>query len=169
LICIKHQSLQRATNEFISCEELELMSIMRVLAATDGSPGADRAVDAAAELATACGAELLLVNVGPSDLDKDLELLRRAENACVGDILESVSQEVLTKARERPTCRDVRKIRTCSRCGDAVRCILDVATKEKADVIVVGKRGYSRLEGLLIGSVSQKLASLAPCKVMIVP
>jgi nucleotide-binding universal stress UspA family protein len=147
----------------------ELMTIARVLVATDGSPGGDRAVDAAAELATQCEAELLLANVGPTDLDADLERLRKAENACVGDILEAASADILTEARKRPACRALSKSRGFSGSGDAVRYILDLARRERADVIVVGKRGRGRLEGLLIGSVSQKLASLAPCKVMIVP
>jgi nucleotide-binding universal stress UspA family protein len=145
------------------------MTIRRVLVATDGSAGGDRAVDAAAELAAQCGAELLLVNIGPSHLDDDLERLRSAESACIGDILQSVSAEVLVQAQKRPACRDLSRVRSVSAWGDAARHILDVAHTEKADVIVAGKRGHGRLAGLLIGSVSQKLVSLAPCKVMIVP
>ncbi len=36
----------------------------RIMVATDGSEGADRAVDLAAELAKAFGGELLIVTVG---------------------------------------------------------------------------------------------------------
>jgi len=36
-------------------------------------------------------------------------------------------------------------------------------------VIVVGKRGAGQVAGLLIGSVSQKLVSLSPLPVTIVP
>jgi len=36
-------------------------------------------------------------------------------------------------------------------------------------MIGVGRRGQGRLAGLLLGSVSQKLVSLAPCIVVVVP
>ena len=36
-------------------------------------------------------------------------------------------------------------------------------------MLVVGRRGRGRLSGLLLGSVSQKVASLAPCIVIVVP
>jgi hypothetical protein len=38
-----------------------------------------------------------------------------------------------------------------------------------AAAIFVGRRGRGRLSGVPVGSVSQKLASLAPCMVVIVP
>jgi nucleotide-binding universal stress UspA family protein len=53
--------------------------------------------------------------------------------------------------------------------GEPTEAIIDAVRREKADLLVVGRRGRSRLSGLLLGSVSQKLTSLAPCKVLVVP
>ena len=59
--------------------------------------------------------------------------------------------------------------RTHAGLGDAASFILEVAAREHPDVIVVGKRGRGRLSGLLLGSVSQKLVTLAQCNVLVVP
>ena len=45
----------------------------------------------------------------------------------------------------------------------------EIARRENADAIVVGKRGLGQLSGLLLGSVSQKVVSVAPVTVMVVP
>ena len=50
---------------------------------------------------------------------------------------------------------------------DAAACLTDVA--EGADLLVVGRRGHGGFVGLLLGSVSQKLAAHAPCPVAFVP
>lgn len=52
--------------------------------------------------------------------------------------------------------------------GDPAETILECA-REAVDLVVLGRRGRGRLAGLLLGSVSQKLVSLAPCAVMVVP
>jgi nucleotide-binding universal stress UspA family protein len=36
-------------------------------------------------------------------------------------------------------------------------------------MIIMGKRGLSRLQGLIVGSVSQKVVSTATCAVTVVP
>ena len=56
-----------------------------------------------------------------------------------------------------------------SRNGDVAQTIIEIAKEKRADAIVMGKRGHGTLAGLLIGSVTQKLVSLAPCTVIVVP
>lgn len=46
--------------------------------------------------------------------------------------------------------------------------IVAIAKKEMADVIIIGSRGFGAIKGVLLGSVSQKIAQTAPCPVMIV-
>jgi len=49
-----------------------------IMVATDGSEGADRAIDVAAELAKAFGGELLIVTVGGNVSGEELRQLERA-------------------------------------------------------------------------------------------
>lgn len=52
--------------------------------------------------------------------------------------------------------------------GDAAEAIIAHAGKASDPMIVVGSRGISRVRGLLIGSVSQRLAEHASCPVTVV-
>jgi nucleotide-binding universal stress UspA family protein len=47
--------------------------------------------------------------------------------------------------------------------------IADIAEKSKADLIVAGTRGHSLIEGLLVGSVTQRLLHIAKQPVLVVP
>jgi nucleotide-binding universal stress UspA family protein len=53
--------------------------------------------------------------------------------------------------------------RTVVRAGDPASVILEVAKAEQADLIAMGRRGLGDLAGLLLGSVSHKVAHLADC------
>jgi len=143
--------------------------MQRLLVATDGSEGADRALTAAAELAKATDAELIIVNVEQGFLHENLETVRGIEGASVDEVLYAASADILTRAQAKATALGVTKVRTRSGLGDAVGFVLEVVSDERPDMIVVGRRGRGRLLGLLIGSVSQKLVSLAPCKILVVP
>ena len=47
--------------------------------------------------------------------------------------------------------------------------IADIADKSNADLIVAGTRGHSPVEGLLLGSVTQRLLHIAKQPVLVVP
>jgi len=53
--------------------------------------------------------------------------------------------------------------------GDPAKALIKIAKERNVDAVVLGRRGRGQLEGLLLGSVSQKLSCLAPCAVIVVP
>lgn len=146
-------------------------TMKHILVATDGSDGGDRAVDYAAYLAKTYGADLLIVNVigGYGLPDKVFMSFTQGQQAWLSELLTSLSAETLTKARDRARSAGVTMIRLESRTGDVAQTIIEIAQEKEADAIVVGKRGTGRIAGLLLGSVSQKLVSLAPLPVTTVP
>jgi nucleotide-binding universal stress UspA family protein len=143
----------------------------RILVATDGSEGADRAVDYAARRAKADGAELLIVNVmgGYGLPDKVFLAFTNDQNVLLKELLVSQSAATLTTARDRAREDGVSTIVLESRTGEVAQTILDIAHEKKADACVVGKRGAGRVAGVLLGSVSQKLVSLSPLPLTVVP
>ena len=52
--------------------------------------------------------------------------------------------------------------------GDAADSIIEAAKDEKFDLVVMGARGKGSLMGLLLGSHIHKVATHAPCPVLIV-
>jgi nucleotide-binding universal stress UspA family protein len=142
----------------------------RILVATDGSDGADRAVEYAAHLAKNEGDELLIVHVigGYGLPDNVFRQFTHAQQAWLQEQLESVSKKILNAARDRARGIGVATILLESRIGDVAQTIVEIAQEKNAENIVVGKRGVGRIAGLLLGSVSQKIVSLAPRPVTVV-
>ena len=143
----------------------------RILVATDGSEDADRAVDYAARRAKADGAELLIVNVvgGYGLPEKVFVAFTNAQDVWLKELLASQSAATLTAARDRARKAGASTIMLESRTGKVAQTIIDIAHEKKADAIVVGKQGADRVEEVLLGSVSQKLVSLSPLPLTVVP
>lgn len=136
--------------------------------ATDGSEGASRAVDVAAKIAQATGSKLSILTVSGNLSGDEMRQLASAERD-LGAALDSISKRILMDARTRAQQIGASTIAAEIAWGDAAEAIIEAAQREQVDAIVVGRRGRGRLAGLLLGSVSQKVASLAPCVVIIVP
>ena len=147
--------------------------MQRILAAVDGSAPSIRAVVFAADLASKYSAELILLTVGRDlsvELTSELETYFRQEHidAPLSGWRSAHAESVLADARLEAEAKGTKQISTRSSIGDAAEEIIGAAKDERADLIVMGSRGYGRLAGLLLGSVAQKVLAHASCPVLIV-
>jgi nucleotide-binding universal stress UspA family protein len=141
----------------------------RILVAVDGSEHALKAVDFAVDLAQKYGAELVVVSIyRPLKVpDSTHSLVRaRATAQSAGD-LKALAKEVVDEAVERADKLGVPASGLVER-GHPARTIVETAEKVDADVIVLGSRGLGDIGGMLLGSVSHKVSSLAKCSVVII-
>jgi nucleotide-binding universal stress UspA family protein len=134
-----------------------------IVLAFDGSDYSNKALLCAKSIAERFEATLWVVHVfrNPSDFlgyaDYEKLFARR----------KSAAQTVLDEAR--------RKMGTTTFIvneelheGPEAESILKVAESRKADLIVMGRRGFGAVKGLLVGSVSHKVIHYASCPVMVV-
>lgn len=52
--------------------------------------------------------------------------------------------------------------------GETAKTITSIAEHDECDLIVMGSKGKSDIEGLLVGSVTHKVLHTAPCPVLVV-
>jgi nucleotide-binding universal stress UspA family protein len=143
----------------------------RILAAVDGSEPSMQAVELAAELATKFQAEFLLICVVEHGSPPDWALAEYVRpdqiGTDMGQFAVSFARDALENARARAVARGIDPVRSEIRVGDPSEEILKFQEETGADAIIIGSRGRGRLAGMLLGSVSQKIASRAPCTVAI--
>lgn len=72
-------------------------------------------------------------------------------------------ERLIEGARYKAKDKKVRSFEGLLQEGGPARTILAVAGDRKVDLIVMGRRGLGDLQGLLLGSVSHKVSSLAEC------
>jgi len=143
----------------------------RILATTDGSEGANRAVDYAADLAKQSGAPLLIANaIGGYGLpDEIFREFTRSQATWLDELLRSNSAGILTKARDRAQERGAAAVEIESLTGEVGETIARIAEDKDVEAIVVGKRGASGVAALVLGGVAHKLVSLSSRPVIVVP
>jgi nucleotide-binding universal stress UspA family protein len=82
--------------------------------------------------------------------------------------LKEIGEQVLERARQTALAKAVSSTSTLLMAGDPARKILQVARRERADLITMGSRGLGGAEGLLAGSVSYKVNHNALCNCLFV-
>jgi nucleotide-binding universal stress UspA family protein len=76
---------------------------------------------------------------------------------------EAMGERLLGDARRRAAEHGARNVQTLAADGNPARAILARAQDLAADMVVLGSRGLGDAQGLLLGSVSHKVAHLATC------
>jgi nucleotide-binding universal stress UspA family protein len=136
----------------------------KILVAHDGSDGAQKAFDAAVELASRLRATLHMISV-EEDLPRYAETMlevdeeKEAEDTYFGQLAE--------QAKRRAALHSVAL--ECSILpGHEVKAIVDFATQGEFDLLVVGFTGHSAVYEHLWGGTSHNLARMAHCSVLVV-
>jgi nucleotide-binding universal stress UspA family protein len=134
-----------------------------VVLATDLSPISGAATTAALDIARSLGARLLAVSViDPGSLRLPGGRFRLRVDQ-VRSEREQVAQELVARGRSAGVEVDFLVWE-----GDPGEAIVEAATAEGADMIVVGSHGRGTVGRFLIGSVSDHVVRNAPCPVLVV-
>ncbi len=138
------------------------MLFTRILAAIDGSESAKKAFEESIYLAQKCNSKLDVVHVVSCELGGDsattFELIDDLKTKA-----EKMLDEYKTLAAKNNVSVEIMIIQ-----GDPARVIIELAKTKRHDLIIMGTRGKSAFQELLIGSVSQKVIHHASCPVMVI-
>jgi nucleotide-binding universal stress UspA family protein len=146
----------------------------KILVPIDGSKASQIAAEKAVEIGRLINADITFVTVInlPSE-DKYQYFGMTVENAFIANKKEMIKKLI----QEEGTMLDIivrnldcgnlhieKKVIT----GKVSEEIVNLASQEKFDLIVMGRRGFSNFERFFIGSITQKVVATSPCPVMVV-
>lgn len=135
----------------------------RILLAVDQTGSSDRASGEAIARAGATRADLLVLSVvEPRNLSLPGGLPRRVDQE--RDRLTIGAQTIVRRARDAGVDATFLIWE-----GDPAEAILDAASAEQADLIILGSRPRTNIRRLILGSVSSEVARRATCEVVVVP
>lgn len=146
-------------------EEITKLSFKyhRILVPLDGSELAEMAMAPAVEIASVMGAEVHCLQVVTGlTLNLDPYLSQRIINA-----REQMANLYLRSLRRRFDKSEV-EIITSTTSGAAAKTIIDYATKEDIDLIVMSSHGQSALSRWVYGNVAVKILRRAPCDTLMI-
>lgn len=135
----------------------------KILVAYDGSPHSRRALQAALDLARGEGSSAHLLYA----YDRIPSYLGEPNLQSVTDRIVASAREMVEHTLEQasvtgvPVTADILE-------GPPAEAVLRVAEAENFDLIVMGSRGLGQLQGLLMGSVSNRIMLHAKIPVLII-
>ena len=144
----------------------------QIVVGTDGSTGANIAVDAAIELARMSGATLHVVNA--HKLMTAYQLATAADVGIAPVDVSSTNDAILAEGKQ--ICDQV--IERAGQAGvqaemhnvggDAADALMQVAKDIEADLLVVGNRGMAGARRFVLGSVPNKVSHHSPSSLLII-
>lgn len=140
-----------------------ITKLEKLLLSTDGSEFSEGAIREAISLAKTCSSKLFAVSVvetnpeyetlAPNLVEKEIEKAK--------GFLDSIKKRA---SKEGVDCE------TVVRQGeDSYQYVVEEASRNSAEMIIMGRRGRTGLKRLVMGSVTAKVIGHAPCNVLVVP
>ncbi len=145
-----------------------MLPFKKVLCPTDFSAPSCEAVSAASEVARMFSAPLVLVNV--------VQPLPAAATAAAGYPIDIEALEIALVEHAEQRLHEFVRLHVGKGVSTTVRAargsvatkILEVASDEEADLIVISTHGETGLRHVLLGSVAEKVVRMAACPVLTV-
>jgi nucleotide-binding universal stress UspA family protein len=139
----------------------------KILLATDGSQASLHATRMAVGLAQAHSVELIVLHVVDDEILAELSRFTEENAQEANKILEESGWNYLREAEKLAQEQWVRTVLEL-RHGTPHEVLIEVATKEEVDLIIMGKIGRRGPRRMLVGSVTQRVVDLAEVPVLVV-
>lgn len=139
--------------------------LKKILVAFDGSEKSYDAFNFALEMSKLCpdaAPEIIVLSVAQPPEPADI-----VEVEAIIDSATQHYEELFKGLRERAKERNL-EIKTEVAVGHPADQIVRYAKEKKCDMVILGQKGKSKIESWLLGSVSKRVATYAPCTVTIV-
>jgi nucleotide-binding universal stress UspA family protein len=131
-----------------------------VLVALDGSDYSQAALPTAIEVTRKFGADLFVLHVAEHDRGRSVVYSEETPAEATQFVGKAVKAARDAGVAARGELRDVAV-------GHVARAIVETAQANDIDLIVMGSRGLSDIQGLLLGSVTHKVMQLAHVSVLV--
>ena len=169
-----------------------------ILAPTDGSEHAGRAIEAAVDLALKYDARLIILHgesshgtaqeithilrdsTIPPEIQREIGKLQnvsapipvggsRGKRTLSRKLEQYVGEFIVNRAVDYATEAGVKEVTSHITDGSPNRRIIEATEQEKVDLLVMGTRGLGGIHGYLQGSVSQSVRSHCRCACLLIP
>lgn len=138
----------------------------RILVGYDGSENSRRALARAATIAHRGGGSLRVVVVVDTNLLAFAPMAPPIPSEVFDDLIKN-GKDLMSQAMDAVASL-VPGVSGTVEEGNPAEAILDLASKDNTNLIVVGRRGLSRVERFLLGGVSSTVMSHSMCDVLVV-
>jgi nucleotide-binding universal stress UspA family protein len=147
--------------------------VRNLAVAVDGSEESKAAFDVAVELARAFSNPLTIVSVVPPVTGSSVAALGLAWGATPAvqvpdDEREKFQREIVQRLKEEATHAGVKEVQAKVLDGIPALTLMDYASNESIDLLLMGARGRSGTARLFLGSVSSTVVAEASCPVLVV-
>ena len=139
-----------------------IQNVKKILAPIDFSEYSMEALRGAMELAKDLDGELHIVHV----VAPHFALLDKMREQARETLMVEEAEEELARIR-KDDCGNSAKVVTQVMVGPPVPKLVEYATQQQIDLILLATHGRTGIEHLMIGSVAEKLVRDAPCSVLV--